>query len=383
MLAKEKKIVISQPKNNYTSTNMSDVQVLTPPNSELFASISQFDHELVLFCNDNTTGLKAIIAVHNTTLGPALGGLRMWNYKSDHDALFDVLRLSRGMTYKSAVAGLNLGGGKAVIIGDARTQKSEALLRRFGKFVNNLAGKYITAEDVGIGVQDIETVLNETPHVAGLADKSGDPSPFTAYGTYLSIKASMKKLTGSDSLVGKKVMVQGTGHVGLYLVEHLVKEGATVLAYDIYEDNLKAAVATGATAVSGDVVYSSAVDVYAPCALGATLNPDTIPQLKCAIVAGAANNQLLDEVRDGQALQDRKILYAPDFVANAGGIINVFNEVQGNYRKERSMRMTENIYNTVLNVYATCDAQGILPQQAAIAVAEKRIKEVGHIRLFN
>ena len=362
---------------------MPEVQVLTPPNSELFASISQFDHELVLFCNDNTTGLKAIIAVHNTTLGPALGGLRMWNYKSDHDALFDVLRLSRGMTYKSAVAGLNLGGGKAVIIGDARTQKSEALLRRFGKFVNNLAGKYITAEDVGIGVQDIETVLNETPHVAGLADKSGDPSPFTAYGTYLSIKASMKKLTGSDSLVGKKVMVQGTGHVGLYLVEHLVKEGATVLAYDIYEDNLKAAVAAGATAVSGNVVYSSDVDVYAPCALGATLNPDTISQLKCAIVAGAANNQLLDEVRDGQALQDRKILYAPDFVANAGGIINVFNEVQGNYRKERSMRMTENIYNTVLNVYATCDAQGILPQQAAIAVAEKRIKEVGHIRLFN
>lgn len=362
---------------------MSDFQVLTPPNSELFASISQFDHELVLFCNDNTTGLKAIIAVHNTTLGPALGGLRMWNYKSDHDALFDVLRLSRGMTYKSAVAGLNLGGGKAVIIGDARTQKSEALLRRFGKFVNNLAGKYITAEDVGIGVQDIETVLNETPYVAGLADKSGDPSPFTAYGTYLSIKASMKKLTGSDSLVGKKVMVQGTGHVGLYLVEHLVKDGATVLAYDIYEDNLKAAVAAGATAVSGDVVYSSAVDVYAPCALGATLNPDTIPQLKCAIVAGAANNQLLDEVRDGQALQDRKILYAPDFVVNAGGIINVFNEVQGNYRKERSMRMTENIYNTILNVYATCDAQGILPQQAAIAVAEKRIKEVGHIRLFN
>lgn len=363
---------------------MPEVKVITPEsNAEIFSSISQNDHELVLFCNDNESGLKAIIAVHNTTLGPALGGLRMWNYTNDAAALFDVLRLSRGMTYKSAVAGLNLGGGKAVIIGDARTQKNEALLRRFGKFVNNLAGKYITAEDVGIGVADIEYVRMETPYVAGLQDKSGDPSPFTAYGTYLSIKASMKKLTGSDALEGKKIMVQGTGHVGLYLVGHLVKEGAKVLAYDIFDENLAAAVKLGAVAVGANEVYNAAVDVYAPCALGATLNPDTIPQLKCAIVAGAANNQLLDEVRDGQAVKDRGILYAPDFVANAGGIINVFNEVNGPYNRERSMSMTENIYNTVLQVYNTVEEKGILPQQAAIALAEKRIKDVGRIRLYN
>lgn len=348
-----------------------------------FAMISENDHELVMFCNDNATGLKAIIAVHNTTLGPALGGLRMWKYASDKDALFDVLRLSRGMTYKSAVAGLNLGGGKAVIIGDARSMKNEALLRRFGKFVNNLAGKYITAEDVGIGVADIETVQMETPYVAGLADKSGDPSPFTAYGTYLSVKAGMKKVTGSDSLKGKKIMVQGTGHVGLYLVEHLVKEGATVYAYDIYTDNLQKAVAMGAIAVNADEVYSKEVDVYAPCALGATLNPDTIPQLKCALVAGAANNQLLDERRDGQALKDRNILYAPDFVVNAGGIINVFNEVNGAYNQNKATRMTENIYNTVLNVFDICDKESILPQQAAIRLAETRIKAVGNNRLFN
>lgn len=364
---------------------MPEIDVTIAPSTEFdtFKSISEFNHELVMHCNDNATGLKAIIAVHNTTLGPALGGLRMWQYASDKDALFDVLRLSRGMTYKSAVAGLNLGGGKAVIIGDARSMKNEALLRRFGKFVNNLAGKYITAEDVGIGVNDIETVQMETRYVAGLADKSGDPSPFTAYGTYLSIKACMKKTTGSDSLAGKKIMVQGTGHVGLFLVDHLIKEGAKVYVYDIYAENLKHAVALGAIAVEADQVYTIEVDVYAPCALGATLNPETIPQLKCSIVAGAANNQLLDEVRDGQAVAAKGILYAPDFVVNAGGIINVFNEVNGEYNKNRATRMTENIYNTVLNVFSTCDAENILPQQAAIAVAQKRIKEVGNNRLYN
>ena len=362
---------------------MPELTILKPTELTGFDAISANNHELVMYCNDNATGLKAIIAVHNTTLGPALGGLRMWNYTTDKDALFDVLRLSRGMTYKSAVAGLNLGGGKAVIIGDSRTQKNEALLRRFGKFVNNLAGKYITAEDVGIGVKDIECVQNETPYVAGLTDKSGDPSPYTALGTYLSIKAGMKKITGSDSLAGKKVMVQGTGHVGLYLVEHLIKEGAIVYAYDIYEDSLKKAVSMGAIAVSAAAVYSQVVDVYAPCALGATLNPDTIPQLTCTLVAGAANNQLLDEVRDGESLQNRGILYAPDFVVNAGGIINVFNEVSGNYNVNKATRMTEGIYDTVLNVFKMCEDQKMLPQQAAMAIGEKRIREVGNNRLFN
>ncbi len=362
---------------------MPEVSIVNTAELSGFDAISTNNHELVMYCNDNATGLKAIIAVHNTTLGPALGGLRMWKYASDKEALFDVLRLSRGMTYKSAVAGLNLGGGKAVIIGDSRTQKNEALLRRFGKFVNNLAGKYITAEDVGIGVKDIEYVQNETPYVAGLADKSGDPSPFTALGTYLSIKAGMKKVTGSDSLTGKKIMVQGTGHVGFYLVQHLVKEGAIVYAYDIHEDTLKKAVEAGAIAVTASEVYTRSVEVYAPCALGATLNPDTIPQLTCALVAGAANNQLLDEVRDGKSLQERGILYAPDFVVNAGGIINVFNEVNGNYNVNKATRMTENIYNTVLEIFRTCEEQSILPQQAAMALGDKRIREVGNIRLYN
>lgn len=360
-------------------------EITVAQNAEIFTSISANNHELVLFCNDNATGLKAIIAVHNTTLGPALGGLRMWNYTSNEAAIFDVLRLSRGMTYKSAVAGLNLGGGKAVIIGDSRTQKNEALLRRFGKFVNNLAGKYITAEDVGIGVQDIEYVRMETKHVAGIPVEiggSGDPSPVTAYGTYLGIKASMKKLTGSDSLNKRRIVVQGVGSVGRYLVEHLIKEGAEVFVYDIYAEQMQSSLNLGAKAISAEEVYSISADVYAPCALGATLNPETIPQLNCAIVAGAANNQLLDENRDALALQARGILYAPDFVVNAGGIINVYNELES-YNQNRALKMAEKIYDTTLNIFKLSESQAITTNQAAIALAEKRIKDVGNNRLYN
>lgn len=347
---------------------------------EVFSQLSASDHELVLFCHDSATGLRAIIAVHNTALGPSLGGLRMWNYASEQEALFDVLRLARGMTYKSAVAGLSLGGGKAVILGDSRAHKTEALLRRFGQFVNDLGGKYITAEDVGIGTSDIETIRRETPHVAGLADRSGDPSPFTAFGVWLSIKAAMKRVMGQDDLSGRSVMVQGTGNVGLELVKLLRRDGAKVLAHDVNDASLKAAIEAGAQAVSGDAVHSAAVDVYAPCALGASLNPSTIPKLRCSVVAGAANNQLLDEARDGQALHDRGILYVPDFVANAGGIINISLEKTGVYCHDRAMMLTGNIYDTVTHLFATCDCDRVLPQQAAMGLAKKRLREAGNPR---
>lgn len=314
-----------------------------------------------------------MIAVHDTTLGPALGGLRMWDYASEEEALFDVLRLARGMTLKSAAAGLRFGGGKAVIVGDSRTQKTAALLRRFGHFVHELGGKYITAEDMGIGTRDIETIREVTPHVAGLADRSGDPSPFTALGVFVGIKAALKRATGTEELGGKRVLVQGTGQVGLALVKHLRKAGAEVLAYDTNQSSLGAAVLAGARAVTSEEVYAAPVEVYAPCALGATLNPTTIPQLRCAVVCGAANNQLLDDERDGQALHDRGILYAPDFVVNAGGIINIAVEKEATYDPDRARRLTENIHQTVMDIFSACESESLLPQQAAIRLAERRL----------
>ena len=338
-----------------------------------FTELPTSNHERVVSCHDHATGLRAIIAVHDTTLGPALGGLRMWDYASEDEALFDVLRLARGMTLKSAAAGLNFGGGKAVILGDSRTQKSAALLRCFGLFVNELAGKYITAEDMGIGTHDIDTIREVTPHVAGLADRSGDPSPFTALGVFVGIQAALKRATGREELSGKRVLVQGTGQVGLALVRHLHSAGAEVLAYDVNDSSLGAAVVAGARAVSAEEVYAAPVEVYAPCALGATLNPATIPQLRCAVVCGAANNQLLDEERDGQALHDRGILYAPDFVVNAGGIINIAVEKETDYDPGRARRLTENIYQTVTEILVACDREHLLPQQAAIRLAERRL----------
>ncbi|MCB0835192.1 MAG: Glu/Leu/Phe/Val dehydrogenase [Bacteroidetes bacterium] len=351
----------------------------------LFGRLGEYNHELVLYCNDNATGLKAIIAVHNTTLGPAMGGLRMWNYKSEEDALFDVLRLSRGMTLKNALAGINVGGGKAVIIGDARTQKNEYLLRRFGKFVNNLGGKYYTAEDVGMSAADMEFVGMETPYVTGMPVErggSGDPSPVTAYGVYLGMKASLKYATGSDSLNGKKVLVQGVGHVGSYLVDHLVKENAKVFIYDIYPDTLaKVASRTGAEVITEEQIFTMPVDIFAPCALGGVLNPDTIPLLNCDIVAGAANNQLLDEIRDAEALKAREILYAPDFMVNAGGIINVSLELDV-YNKDIAMRMTERIYETSLKTFNMAEENQITTHQAALQMANDRIQAVGQNMLF-
>jgi len=357
-------------------TATSDVSVI--------AQMLQHNHEQVLFCNDKDTGLKAIIAIHNTTLGPALGGTRMWNYATEAEAFNDVLRLSRGMTYKAAASGLNLGGGKAVIIGDSTKIKNEALLRRFGKFVNSLGGKYITAEDVAMNSKDMEYIHMETKHVTGLPELlggGGDPSPVTAYGVYLSMKASAKERWGSDSLKGKKVVVQGVGHVGENLVKHLTEEGAKVTITDINQDRVKAIAKQYNTEVTdGDKLFDLDMDVYAPCALGATVNDNALSRLKCTIICGAANNQLADETVHGEIVMKKGILYAPDFVVNAGGLINVYNELHG-YNRERAMKQAESIYDTVAKVYQIAKSENIPTYIAANRMAEQRIAAIGKVKL--
>ncbi len=346
-------------------------------------SMSNMEHEQVVFCHDKHTGLRAIIAIHNTELGPALGGTRMWNYQNEYEALRDVLRLSRGMTYKAAISGLNLGGGKAVIIGDSYNDKSEALFRRFGRFVDSLGGKYITAEDVGISPKDIEYVHLETNHVSGLPKSmcaSGDPSPITAYGTYVGMKACANYTYGSDSLSGKKVLVQGIGHVGEYLVKHLTDEGAQVTITDINEDRLKrVSEEYKADVVLGDEIYDLDIDIYAPCALGATVNSDTLERLKCKIIAGAANNQLENEDEHAAMLMKKQMVYAPDFLINAGGLISVNSEVY-NLTPERTMEMTEKIYDSVLNILNYSEKNNIPTAQAALQLAQSRIDEISKVK---
>ncbi len=357
----------------------------TAKENGVFAGVSELGHEQIVFCNDPATGLKAIIGIHNTILGPSLGGTRMWNYANEQEALTDVLRLSRGMTYKAAISGLNLGGGKAVIIGDARTMKTEAFLRRFGKFVESLNGKYVTAEDVNMKTRDMEYISMETKHVTGLSESrggGGDPSPVTAYGTYLGMKAAAKKAYGSDSLEGKKVAVQGVGQVGMYLTDHLKKEGAEIYITDIDQEKIKdVAARSGASVVDMDDIYDLDVDIYAPCALGATLNDSTIDRLKCRIVAGAANNQLADENVHGKQLKERNIVYAPDFLINAGGLINVYEEYLGNYNRERAYGMAEKIYDTLLDIIESSDKNDITTHDAARRLAEKRISDIGQVKL--
>ncbi|UGU16950.1 leucine dehydrogenase [Sinomicrobium kalidii] len=342
----------------------------------VFGQLSFNDHEQIVFCNDKDTGLKAIIGIHNTVLGPALGGTRMWNYKTEWEALNDVLRLSRGMTYKSAVTGLNLGGGKAVIIGDAGTQKTPELMRKFGTFVNSLGGKYITAEDVGMETADMDLVKEVTPYVTGVSESrggAGNPSPVTAYGVYMGMKAAARYKFGTDKLDGKKVLVQGVGHVGETLVGHLTQEGAKVFITDINEARLRElSEKYGAVVYAGDDLYAAEVDIYAPCALGATINDDTVYRIRAGVIAGAANNQLADENKHGAILKERGIVYAPDFLINAGGIINVYAELEG-YDKEEIMRKTENIYNTTGEIFAHSEENGCTTHQSALRIAQARI----------
>lgn len=343
----------------------------------VFGQLSFDNHEQVVFCNDKDTGLRAIIGIHNTVLGPALGGTRMWNYASEWEALNDALRLSRGMTFKSAITGLNLGGGKAVIIGDARTQKTPALMRKFGEFVHSLSGKYITAEDIGMDTEDMDIVREVTPYVTGISESkggAGNPSPITAYGVFMGMKAAAKFKYGSDDLDGKKVLVQGIGHVGESLVEHLKNEGAHVLISDINPERLEwVSKKYNATIYIGDV-YNADVDIYAPCALGATINDETIDRIKASIIAGAANNQLSDEKIHGRMLQEKGIIYAPDFLINAGGIINVYAELEG-YDKKEIIRKTENIYNTTLEILKKAESKNITTHNAALQIAQQRIDD--------
>ena len=344
----------------------------------VFGQVSFDGHEQVVFCHDKDTGLKAIIGIHNTILGPALGGTRMWNYTNEWEALNDVLRLSRGMSFKSSISGLNLGGGKAVIIGDAKTQKTPELMRRFGEFVHSLSGKYITAEDVGMETKDMDTVRDVTPYVTGISEArggSGNPSPITAYGVYMGMKAAAKYKFGTDNLAGKSILVQGIGHVGEVLVEHLTKEGAIVTISDINEDRLhQVGSKYGAKIFTGENLYASEVDIYAPCALGATINDDTIKLIKAKVIAGAANNQLANEVVHGKILKDKGILYAPDFLINAGGVINVYSEL-AKLTKEEVIEKTENIYNTALEIFNLADTKDITTNQAALSIAQKRIDD--------
>ena len=360
-------------------------EVEVSQNLSLFDEISRLGHEQLVFCHDEATGLKALIGIHNTVLGPALGGTRMWNYATEEEAIIDVLRLSRGMTFKNAITGLNIGGGKAVIIGDPKKIKSEALLRRFGKFVESLSGKYVTAEDVSMNEKDMQYIAMETQYVTGLPPSMGglgDPSPVTAYGTYMGIKGCAKSVYGSDSLDGKNIAVQGVGHVGTYLIEYLVKENANVYVTDISEDRVKNAVKNyNAIAVGMDEIYDLDMDVYAPCALGATLNDDTIPRLKCGIVAGAANNQLKDEVKHGKMLIEKGITYAPDFLINAGGVINVYMEFMGLTDQEMPYRQAEKIYDTCQDILKKSESEGITTQEAAMRLAIKRIEDIGKVKL--
>jgi leucine dehydrogenase len=344
----------------------------------VFGQVSFDGHEQVVFCNDKDTGLKAIIGIHNTVLGPALGGTRMWNYANEWEALNDVLRLSRGMSFKSSISGLNLGGGKAVIIGDAKTQKTPELMRKFGEYVNSLSGKYITAEDVGMETKDMDTVREVTQYVTGISEEkggSGNPSPITAYGVFMGLKAATKYRFGSDNLEGKKVLVQGIGHVGEVLVQHLTESGAIVTIADINEDRLKAVGQKyGAKIFTGDDLYSAEVDIYAPCALGATINDATIHKIQAKVIAGAANNQLANEVVHGTILKDKGILYAPDFLINAGGVINVYSEL-ANLTRAQVMEKTENIYNTSLEIFKFAETNNITTHQAAMSIAQKRIDD--------
>ena len=336
-------------------------------------------HEQVLFSHDPSCGYFGIIAIHDTTLGPALGGTRVWAYRSTEEALQDVLRLSRGMTYKSAVAGLNLGGGKAVIIADPKRPDRESLFRAHGRFVETLGGRYITAEDVGTSPTDMEFVRRETKHVAGLLNLSGDPSPVTGYGVYIGMKACAKQRWGKDSLAGKTVAVQGAGKVAYYLMKHLKDEGAKLIATDIDQEKVKRVVEEmGAKAVSPDAIYDARADIFAPCALGAVINDDTIPRLAVEIVAGGANNQLA-ETRHGIELEQKGVLYAPDYVINGGGVVNVFGELQG-WTMDRAKRKAQEIYDTILRVFAIAERDKVPSFEAADRLAEERIRSVAALK---
>lgn len=344
---------------------------------EITEIATKTDHETVLIGREAESGYHGIIAIHSTVLGPAVGGTRFWNYASEADALTDALRLSQGMTYKNALAGLPLGGGKSIIIGDNKAPHREKLLRAHGRFVDTLNGRYITAEDVGTSPADMEIVRAETQYVAGLVGGSGDPSPFTARGVFRAIQASAKFLWKSDELAGVTVALQGCGHVGYNLAKLLHDAGAKLIVTDVDQNNSSRVVEEfAAETVQPDEIFSVEADVFAPCALGGVLNDRTIPELKVQIVAGAANNQLLEE-RHGAMLHERNILYAPDYVANAGGVLNGCRELFG-WKAEDALQKIDEIYNTTLRIFESAQDQGITTNKAADRLAEDRLRRAAH-----
>jgi len=348
-----------------------------------FERLYKDGHEEVIFFSDPSCNLKVIVAIHNTILGPALGGTRMWQYASEEEAIDDVLRLSKGMTYKAAVSGLNLGGGKAVIIGDPEKDKSEALFRAYGRLLESLNGRYITAEDVNTRVEDIEHIFTETGNCVGVAEVhggSGNPSPWTARGVFRGIQASCQKVYGDKSLRGKVVALQGAGSVGRFLGEYLYNEGAEVYVCDISEKNIELfkEKVPNAKVVGIDEIYDVDCDIYSPCALGATVNDNTIERLKCKIVAGAANNQLAED-RHGEILKEKGILYAPDYLINAGGLMNVSIEFEG-WSEDKAVRMVDSIFNTTLDVFRISDEQNIPVNKATDVLAESRIEAIRNIK---
>lgn len=349
----------------------------------IFKTLEQYDYEQVVFCQDNASGLKAIIAIHDSTLGPALGGCRMWPYETEEEAIEDALRLARGMTYKNAAAGLNLGGAKTVVIGDPKKDKSEALFRALGRYIQSLNGRYITAEDVGTTVTDMDIMHEETDFVVGLSESygsSGNPSPMTALGVYRAMKRTAKEAFGDDSLAGKTISVQGVGNVSYTLCKYLHEEGAKLIVTDIFQESIDRAVNDfGATAVKPDEIYSVEADIFAPCALGAILNDDTIPQLKVKAVCGSSNNQLKDMERHAAMLKDRNIIYAPDFVVNSGGVINVADELNG-YNQDRAMKKVNEIYDQMDKVFEIAKRDNISTALAAECLAEERIDQMMRVR---
>ena len=349
---------------------------------DIFDYMGSGGYEQLVMCTDREVGLKAVIAIHDTTLGPACGGLRIWPYQTEQEAVQDALRLSRAMTYKSAAADLPLGGGKAVLIADSHTQKTEALLRSLGRFVETLGGRYLVTTDVGSTGRDLEYVRQETAHVVGLpanAGGSGDTSIMTGLGIYMGMKACARQVWGSESLVGKKVAMQGFGKVATYTAHHLLKEDARLVVTDVYDGAMDRARDMGIAVVEPEQIYDQDCDIFAPCALGGVLNNEIIPRLSCQVVAGAANNQLATDA-DGEAIHRRGILYAPDYIINAGGIINVSAEIGGPYNADRAREKTERIYEIMEQVIQISLTQEIPTSQAADRLAEQRLNSVRSIK---
>lgn len=348
---------------------------------KLFNKLEEYDYEQLVVCQDKSSGLKAFIAIHDTTLGPALGGARILDYETEEEAIEDALRLARGMTYKNAALGLDLGGAKAVIMGDPKKIKSEELFRAFGRFVEGLNGRYITAEDMNTTTQDVDWIKKETDYVVGFDGGSGNPSPITAYGVFRGIQAAINEIYGSDDLNGRSVALQGLGTVGRPLAELLYEAGVKLYVTTRDQGKIdKAVEELGAIAVGLDEIYGVECDVFSPCARGAIINDKTIDQLKCKIIAGSANNQLA-ESKHGDILEEKGILYVPDYIINSGGVINVTADIFGKeYNRENALANTAKIYDACKKVFEIAKRDSIPTYKAADIMAEERIAAVSRVK---